>query len=108
MDINCPYSPTPSPVLQPQYYLPKASLPPPHPLLATAFIRPPALVILDRTPPPSTSPSPTITRQAANNDIKHRDDAVDDCAEDGADGIDNGHEAGAYGLEDGFDLMKPG
>lgn len=66
------------------------------------------LLVLDCTPPVSTSPPTPVARQAANDDVEHRDKAIDDGAKDGPDAVDNGHEAGADGLEDGFDLIKKG
>jgi hypothetical protein len=51
--------------------------------------------------PTSTS---TLTRQAADDDVKEGQDPVDDGEDDGRNAMHNGHEYGADGLEDAFDL----
>lgn len=49
-----------------------------------------------------SSPAATAAGQTRDDDVKERDDAVDDGGQDSADAVDDGHEDGADGLEDGF------
>ena len=47
-----------------------------------------------------------VAREAANDDVEHGDNAVDDGLEDRTNAIDHGHYAGADCLEDGLDLEE--
>ena len=53
-----------------------------------------------------SSTARAVAREAANDDVEHGDDAVDDGLEDRTNAVHHGHYAGTDGLEDGLDLEE--
>lgn len=51
-----------------------------------------------------SSTARTVAREAADDDVKHGDNAVNDGPENRTNGVDNGHNAGPDCLKDGLDL----